>query len=230
MKLLHTDITSRTLGLTLGLALGTLTTPSLAAPVVGSAVTQFESGTTLSSADMNTTINALVTAINDNAASIATLEAGNSNVAGREYCLKSSEIGFYVSNEATPTNPLAMGASVGAFVGKVVFGVDNTGSLTALSDYYQDGFPTGVADSSEELFVNEPFTWTQTGNKLTLTIGDGATAEVVSLGVSKSGEVALTGNGATEPDDSNSGLWHYTDTTIAIEVAAGETCAGMFTF
>ena len=89
MKLLHTDITSRALGLTLGLALGTLTTPSLAAPVVGSAVTQFESGTTLSSADMNTTINALVTAINDNAASIATLEAGNSNVAGREYCLKS---------------------------------------------------------------------------------------------------------------------------------------------
>ena len=65
---------------------------------------------------------------------------------------------------------------------------------------------------------------------MTLTIGDGATADVVSLGVSKSGEVALTGNGATEPDDSNSGLWHYTDTTIAIEVAAGETCAGMFTF
>ena len=33
MKLLHADITSRTLGLTLGLALGTLTAPSLAAPV-----------------------------------------------------------------------------------------------------------------------------------------------------------------------------------------------------
>lgn len=215
---------------------GLLSLPALAGEVDSASVTTFESGTTLSSQAMNATINALVTAINDNAARLAEIEgnAATTDVAGRSYCIKEIETGFFIPSPLVDEfqNPYPLGVEHGSFVAGISFVAGGSGTATSYADNFVSGFPGFSAFQDTPELGTESFTWTQTGNRLTLTFPGvgGEPDEIIQVGVVNSGEVLMAGGTDNEPDDTGSGTWYTANQLIGIEVDAATTCDGIFSF
>ena len=215
------------------LAAAGIAMPSFAGDVNSASVTTFQSGTTLSSQQLNTTINALVTAINDNAAKIAALEAAQStqptspSVAGKSYCAHSIGGGFSIHSPLTDPNngfvyPLGLNQSTET-VG-VKFNTDGSGVLSQIASNEKEAFPgSAVSDQSQPL-GSQGFTWTLSGNKLVITIG----TDVAHLGVSNSGEVIMGGSSEAVPADSGTDTWYLSNHTLAIQVDDVSSCDGIF--
>ncbi|MBD3646456.1 MAG: hypothetical protein HUJ31_03165 [Pseudomonadales bacterium] len=218
------------------LVTGLLSLPAMAGTVDSASVTTFQSGSTLSSQDMNATIDALVTAINDNATRIAEIENSvpTADVSGREYCIQELEVGFFIHNPLLDEsqNAYPLGVEHGTFVASIAFVADGTGSATSLEENFVSGFPGFSAfQETPELGV-ESFTWTQTGNRLTMTFpGDGVDPDdVISVGVVNSGEILVAGGSISEPDEGGTGTWYFSNQIVAIEVDSAANCDGIFSY
>lgn len=197
-----------------------------AATVDPNAVTTFQSGSALLSSEVNTTINALVTAINDNAAKIATMEAAATaplDLADRQYCLVSLETGLWVDPLAPVAQPdpgADIGVTKGQSKGGVVLAADGTGVLTLYNDDFKEAFFNfAVIDASEPLGAM-PFNWSLNASTLTLDWGAG---EIESFVVAKSGEMILGGASYTEGTGSG---WFSSNIIVLVEVTdAATTCS-----
>lgn len=207
-------------GLTI-LVLSLIGLQATADTVVSTSVTTFEPGAPLQSSQMNTTLNALITAINDNAAKIAAMEAAAAaplDVAGREYCVTDLETGFFVSG----TQPNDVGVTRGSIKAALVLAAGGTATLTTFQDDFKDAFPDFSVFNSNEPLGTFQITWTLTGNVLALDFGDG---DVEEFSVSKSGELIVGGIAAADTADDGSGIWYTSNITVAVEVTdAVTTC------
>lgn len=199
--------------------------------VNSAAVTTFQPGTTLKSQDINTSINALVTAINDNAKRIAALEqAGTASttpsVSGKQYCIHSIETGFFIHSPLSDPNtgPYPLGATTGSSTAGVSLKADHTGTVVSYEDNYREGFPgSSVIDASEPL-NSQALTWTLTGNRLVLTVG----TQTVKVGVSMSGDVLVNGAASTRAASNGSGTWYLVNHTVGVQVDDASNCNGIF--
>lgn len=204
--------------------------------VDSAAVTTFESGAVLSSQDMNTTISALITAINDNATRIAELEgnAPTGSVAGRSYCVKEMETGFFMGKQTDPdtgeVQTILSGVELGTAIMGMTFVAGGTGTVTSYQDDFYSAPTFGDVEKGVPELGAESFTWTQAGNRLTLTVPSdpGNPDDVIRVGVINSGDVLLTGGVETETDEFGTG--YFFNQIVAIEVDASATCQGIFSF
>ncbi|MEX0943089.1 MAG: hypothetical protein WD002_11140 [Pseudomonadales bacterium] len=206
-------------------------TQVVADTVDDTAVTTFKFGTTLSSQAMNTTIGALISAINDNAARIDALEASTtSSVADRSYCINSMEVGFFLPDPLTDQGDgsvIPLGVERGAFSAGVEFVAGGSGTATVYRDSFHALFPGLGASSEGDDLGATAFTWTQSDNSLELTFDAGTEdQESFKIGVSNNGQIGLSGDTAIDTD--NQGSWYYVTQTVAIEVVNATTCNGMF--
>ena len=139
----------------------------LADPVNETQVITFQAGQPACAADMNQTVQALIAAVNDNAARIAELEAQlrraqrplSAKVLGSSYQIYSYEAGLgevsTTQNVGGPGSIVAnthgkLGHSSFIETGTLVLNIDGTASLTASSferEVYMDTFATHDANS-----------------------------------------------------------------------------------
>lgn len=155
-------------------------------------ITTFESGTPARASEVNNTLQALIDAINDNAARIEALEAASErNVAGRTYALRGNGVIFI----GGPNDSYGDGfgnASAGTFLdsGTVTFAADGTLSLSLTFYEGEIGMNDGglYQDGAEAENWEASGTWTQSGSDLTLVIPG---EDVVELMVSKDGSTVI---------------------------------------
>lgn len=203
---------------------------SVASEVDSASVTTFQSGTTLSSQQLNTTINALVTAVNDNAARIAELEAAaqsSLSVSGKSYCLHSIEAGFFLHSPLSDPNtgPYPLGTARASQKMAVSFNSDGSGTASVVESDYKEAFPGSAVIDQSDSPGSQGFTWTQTGNKLVLTF---STTDIAKVGVSNSGQVILGGGATADTASDGSGIWYMADHFVGIQVDNASSCTGMF--
>ncbi|HKI74325.1 MAG TPA: hypothetical protein VJ998_06775 [Pseudomonadales bacterium] len=201
-----------------------------AAEVDSASVTTFQPGTTLSSQELNTSISALITAINDNASRVAALEETQNaatTVSGKQYCVHSIETGFFLHSPLTNPNgiPYPLGVSTASFVAGVSFNADGSGTVMSYEDDYKEGFPgSSVFDQGEPL-GSQGFTWTLTGHKLVVTL---SATDIAHFAVAKGGSVLLSGQGNHSLADDGSGTWYTTNHATGLEVDDASNCNGIF--
>jgi len=215
----------------------TLSSSLLIAGTVNSEnVTTFTAGSPARAADVNSTIQALVSAINDNASRIAALEdsAPDSSVAGNTYQLRSMNSMVAVGE----SNSDGDGVSYPNPQGNDFANISN-GSLSAtltFNDTGASGSLTIDANNDKTYEVNTPFnklqdfsdgasettplTFTQTGNTVTVTFDEGnGDTFVVDFLISADGSLliaAVTEVGATTFDDGSDGEEAFVELLIGV--------------
>ena len=179
-------------------ALSALALTAVAGEVNESNVTTFQANTPSLAAEVNTSLNALIVAINDNSARLDALEAAadavTSSVSGRSYVFFELEAEVGGNNGTGSSNMLLFGSQT-----PITFNTDNTGFVTDTGvDSELTTFFDGGLNQLQYNFLNEAeagvenFTWSQTGQDVTLNFPDtGDGAESVSLKISMDGSIGL---------------------------------------
>ena len=153
---------------------GLISAGAIADTVNESNVTTFQAGTPAVAAQVNTTIQALITAINDNATRIAALEeaAPSNSVVGKTYSLKQIGVLFRGNNtdyatvgNTSQTYTLTLNANMSF----TLVGSENEGEVGITGNT--------IAFCNGDCPVDETGTYSQTGSVVTLTFGDASTAE-----------------------------------------------------
>ncbi len=171
------------------LCTGLFSAAALAGEVDDANVTTFQANTPAIAAEVNTTIGALVTAINDNAQRIASLESGSAteaiDVSGHSYRFAEIEAGAHASDDARSTL-----GSVFGFSSVITFDESGVGTIaqapsfdlvidtrTSKVNSQQLGHDIIVDSIASDFFFNDPdstsFTYTQTGSLVQIDDGEG---------------------------------------------------------
>ncbi len=167
---------------TLQLAIATLTITGFgyaaADPVNPANVTTFQSGTPALAGEVNSTLQELIAAIDDNAARIAAIEAAEASpipasVEGATYCVYDVAVGVGAGDLNAGTGQGNwMGAAAGAAVFEITFNAGQA-TLTSLADsFYEALAPSNELFDSSDTLGSESVTWTQVDNLVTLTFSD----------------------------------------------------------
>lgn len=170
------------------LAISMLATSASADTVDAANVTTFVPNTPSRASEVNVTVQALITAINDNANRIADIEAAvqTNEVAGESYFFVALEIG---AAEIGVDDVGGVGTEGSGFsnLGTVTFdSVNGTASLTSSAFEF---FSSNAGVSSQTLSNSGTFSFMQTGSDLVLTdIIDG---EEIIMQLSPSGEIGI---------------------------------------
>ncbi len=210
------------------LAIATLTITGFgyaaADPVNPANVTTFQSGTPALAAEVNSTLQALITAIDDNSSRIAAIEADQAslvpaNVEGSTYCVYDLAVGVGAGDPDPGTGDGNwMGASAGAASFEVTFTSSTQVTLTALADsFYEALAPSNrLLDSSDPL-GSESATWTQVGNLVTVTFPD---SEQDRFLVTPDSNVIILTFAELERADDDSGNWFSGDLAIGVRASS----------
>ncbi|PCJ12340.1 MAG: hypothetical protein COB04_17885 [Gammaproteobacteria bacterium] len=149
-------------------------------------VTPFNGGETATASSVNASFNALITAINDNDARIAVLEAAatNDDVGDRTYLL--SQMGTILRGDGELSF-----TTVGTTSQSFTLGISSNGSFNLAG--VENEAELNIASPSINTFlspvnVNETGTWTQSGPSVTLTFTDLST---VTFQTSLNGRVLI---------------------------------------
>ncbi|MAY39134.1 MULTISPECIES: hypothetical protein [Spongiibacter] len=202
----------------------------IAGPVNNENITTFTAGSPAVAADVNSTIQALVSAINDNASRIAALEdsAPDNSVAGNSYQLRSINsmvaVGDTESYSSAGPNDFA-NISNGTLSATLTF--DSTGSNGTLTidagndESYEVNVPTNKLENfTDDASDNSTFTFTQTGNTVSATFDEGGdeffTLEFL---VSADGSLLVTATsdvGSTTFNDGSNGEEAFVELVIGV--------------
>lgn len=146
-------------------------------------VTTFQAGTPAVAAEVNATIQALITAINDNATRISAIEDATSNdVTGRSYSLKQIGMMFRGNN----TDYMTAGNYTQTYT--LTLSGDMTFTLIGTNDEGEVGVDGATTLWENSTGVNETGTYSQSGNTVTLSFSGGSSAEFT---VANNGSVIL---------------------------------------
>ena len=205
--------------------LSTMAVSAVAAEVNDDNVTTFEANTPAVAAQMNSTMNALITAINDNSARLTALEdaadAVTPSVSGRSFTFIELEVEVFgdSANDFTRNSLYRAQHSL-------VFGTDNTGTVTSDGFDIEVGhFPDLNGDGIGHSFLAEGdvaagnFTWTQTGHDVTMMfpdIGDGPNS--MDIRMSFDGSIGVKTEQNTFGDPNSNFFGGTADVGIAIRV------------
>lgn len=178
-------------------------------------VTTFQAGTPAVAAEVNTTIQALITAINDNASRITALEeeTPSNSAIGKTYTLK--QIGMIFRGSTTDNY-----STFGNLSQNYTLSLNGDMSFTLVGTEYEGevGTDGATTDWCNSCSVDEPGTYTQVGSLVTLTFGDGSTAEFT---VANNASVLLLSDFVfgTEDDQPN---YTRSESSLVIGVETGQ--------
>ena len=184
---------------------GLLSATAQAGEVDDTNVTTFQANTPAVAAEVNTTIGALITAINDNAQRIAALEdttADAQSVSGHNYRFADMEVGANASTDDRSTL-----TSIFGYNSVIMFDAAGTGMIVAATEtdiivdtrtyraFIDPVQQDLITDSQADAFISTgseqiSFTWTQSGE--TVTIDDGEDTQ--TFYVAMDGSVLITQN------------------------------------
>ena len=215
------------------LAIATALTLSSSLLVAGTVnnenVTTFTAGSPARAADVNSTIQALVSAINDNASRIAALEdsAPDSSVAGNSYQLRSINsmvaVGDTESYSSAGPNNFA-NISNGTLSATLTF--DSTGSNGTLTidagndESYEVNVPSNKLENfTDDVGENSTFTYTQTGNTVSAIFDEDGGSFTLEFLVSADGSLLVTATsdvGSTTFNDGSNGEEAFVELVIGV--------------
>lgn len=193
-------------------------------PVDPANVTTFQSGTPALAGEVNSTMQALITAIDDNASRIAAMETSQASlvpgdISGNIYCFFSlnAAVGASDPDPVTGDGTWA-GAAAGRFFGQLTF----TSPTQATLDVTADDIREVVMPSNRMLDAGGPLgseavTWTLVGNMLTLTYLD-ASQDVMF--VTPDANIVLFNIAETERSSDNTGDWFYAELAIGMRASS----------
>ncbi len=205
------------------LAIATLTITGFgyaaADPVNPANVTTFQSGTPAFAGEVNSTLQALIVAIDDNAARIAAVETEQSrlvpaSVEGSTYCVYDLSAGVGASDPDPVTGDGNwMGASAGAAIFEVTFTAGQV-TLTSIADSFYEalGPSNRLLDSSDPL-GSESATWTQVGHVVTITFPD---LIQDTLLITPDSNVIILSLAEFDRASDNSGDWFGADLAVGV--------------
>lgn len=183
-------------------------------------VSTFQSGTPALASEVNGTVQALITAIDDNAARIAAMEADQASpipgdITGNTYCLFSLGSGV---GAADPDPVSGEGAWLAATAGRstatltISSGMQATIELTA--DDFREAFsPANVVNDVSDTLEIELATWTLVNNLLTLTYPDASQDMAI---VSADANMLVFNVSETERTFDNSGEIFIVDMIVGV--------------
>lgn len=190
-------------------------------------VTTFQSGSPALASEVNSTIQALITAIDDNATRIAALEADAASlvppsVEGSTYCMFSLSTGVGAGDDQDPDpaiqNGLWMGAASGASTNTLTFTSSTQVTISSPGDtFYEALAPSNFLVDQSDGPGTETVTWTQSGNTVTLTFGVGDEA---SFMLSADGNIMISNDTELDRSGDNSGDWFSADLNVAVRAAS----------
>ncbi len=209
------------------LAIATLTITGFgyaaADPVNPTNVTTFQSGTPALAGEVNSTLQELIAAIDDNAARIAAVETEQArlvpaSVDGSTYCIYDLSAGVGAGDPDLVTGDGNwMGASAGAAIFEVTFTSAQV-TLTSIADsFYEALAPSNrLLDSSDPL-GSETATWTQVGNVVTITFPDLVQDTFL---VTPDSNVIILSLAEFDRASDNSGDWFGADLAVGVRAAS----------
>lgn len=196
---------------------------AVADPVDTTAVTTFQSGTPALASEVNGTVQALISAIDDNAARIAALEAANTltpaSVEGSTYCIM-SVTGSVGAGDPDPVSGVGqwLGTAAGQSKYSLTFTSSTQATFATLSDvFYEALAPNNVMVDAGDSPSSETVTWTLVGNALTLTFPG---PDNVSALISSDGNVLVAGFSELDRASDNSGNWFLADLLVGVRAAS----------
>lgn len=193
----------------LGLVAAVTLCGTVSAGEVG-AVTTFSAGSAAKAAEVNANFDALIAAIDDNATRIAALETPDNSVSGHSYSLHFA--GTFLAAEVDTDDGSRDFADIEHYVGEATlnFSADNTGNgdshdVAGANVSVSGGGGIGFNGDGAEPIESLTFTWSQTGNVVTVNI-DGE-SETLTFVVSADGSLLVgrgTDSGTETRDDGSS--------------------------
>lgn len=214
----------------LALSAGTL----IAGQVNNSGVSTFTAGQPAVAADVNSTFQALITAINDNATRIAALEAAapSLSVAGKSFSVRSiiSEVAVGENpndGDGQSYNPAGgndfVNISNGTLQATVSFDANGGGGTFVLESdkYFEANIPNNKFQDFSDANATDVITFIQVGNAVTVTFPDNGTAEFL---VAANGTMLISAvselETAAEFDDGSTGEASYVEFLIGVQNTA----------
>jgi hypothetical protein len=203
-----------------------------ASDVDESGVTTFTTGTPAVAAEVNNNFGALITAINDNATRIASLEATNSSVTsaadlnGSLYCIHDLVVDVGAADVENSGDPEYIqgwrSAGVGTTsAGQVLFSSDTQGTFTiTASDYYEQSHP--LSENPGEENGVEVFSFTYSTPLLTLTFTEDGETDSYTGTISADGNMFFITNSETDRSNDDTGTFGSGALTIGVRA---QTCA-----
>lgn len=209
------------------LALATLTITGFgyaaADPVNPANVTTFQSGTPALAGEVNSTLQELIAAIDDNAARIAAVETEQArlvpaSVDGSTYCIYDLSAGVGAGDPDPVTGDGNwMGASANAAIFEVTFTTAQV-TLTLIADsFYEALAPSNRLLDSSDLLGSETATWTQVGNVVTVTFPDLVQDTFL---VTPDSNVMILSLAEFDRASDNSGDWFSADLAIGVRATS----------
>ena len=172
-----------------GLTTAILSTGAFAGQVTaGTDTTTFSSNTAAVASEVNGNFNALITAINDNNTRVAALEAQvaalqSKDVSGKTYLYRDLGLIFAAHRYGTSTAFDSTGADAvpdgyartGYYMGEytVTFNADHTLTMSGQDTDVEMAVNAASEVSQQQTPASGTGTWTQSGNTLTIDLGDG---------------------------------------------------------
>lgn len=204
---------------------------ALAGTVDSSKVTTFQAGTAAVAAEVNSTISALVSAINDNAERLAALEtaAPDSSVAGQSYQLRSINSSIAVGGTTTTEDGRAhrfANVTNGSLNATLNFGNGGTATFTVAAGNdaeYEINLPDNQLRTDGSAGETQTVTYTQSGNTVVVKFPEDGTTFDVEFLVSGDGSMLVSGN--KEYDESASFNDNSTGKFAFVELIVGTRTA-----
>jgi hypothetical protein len=198
-------------------------------------VTTFQSGQPAVAADVNSTFAALITAINDNATRIATLEEAtpDNSVAGKTYAIRSINSQVAAGGENyTPSGPNGfVNVSNGTLSATLTFDSAGLSGTFVNDDGSDQEFEVNVPTNKIENFTDDlgdsgPITFEQVGSNLAVTFDEGG-GEFFTINFLVSGDgsllVATTSEfDSNEFNDGSTGESAFVELLIGVQASSAQ--------
>jgi hypothetical protein len=190
---------------------------SVAADLVNPAdVTTFESGTTALASEVNSTLQALITAVDDNAERLAAVETELArlepvSVEGSTYCMYEIASGVGASDPSDPdpqnSDETWMGTFTGGGITELTFDTAQVTITGKMEASYEALAPTNRLLNASDPLESETATWTQVGNTVTVNFGG---QDTIDLLVTPDNNVMLFIEAELDRSSDGSGYWFET--------------------
>lgn len=194
--------------------------PALADEVDTGQITNFVPNTTAKASEMNMTINALITAINDNASRIAVLEStvspGN-DLSGAIFCLHELNNSVEASD-----SPGYISVATGPMLTRLEF-LDASNARTTEVSLTLVSVTTGVGGLDEDTEVLDPEDWSYSVNAdkvVTLT----RPGDQVALQLTLDNRLIVGTFSETERNDNNTGSLFDANLSVGVRVPSVNAC------